>query len=145
MDLERYQEQMKRLKQQRAELERVTRDQDQRERHEYATARALADLQRFCQNVVVGVDSLSFEEGQRLMRLLIDSVNVEGGLVSIETVIPLAGDGDGPMPGSGQSGRPGRLRPTSFRLAHDAMCSKAYMFLTAGHPGLARWIFRPVL
>ena len=83
MPLERYQEQMKRLKQQRAELERATRDQDQRERHEYATARALADLERFCQNVVVGVDSLSFEERQRLMRLLIDSVNVEGGLVSI--------------------------------------------------------------
>ncbi len=49
--------------------------------------------QTFCHSVAEGLDRLSFEERQELLRLVVDRVTVKNGTVSIETVIPNSTDG----------------------------------------------------
>ena len=61
----------------------LDRNQGQKEsRHS-----ALEHLERFCQNVSVGLDSLAFEERQQLLRLVVERAIVKDNSVRVETII----------------------------------------------------------
>ena len=45
-------------------------------------------LERFCGEVVSGLDVLTFEERQKLLRLVVERTIVKDNRVRIETVIP---------------------------------------------------------
>ena len=88
MDLNRYKEEMEKLKSHRQELDRSQREIDQRQRQKQDTQKALAHLERFCHQVSKGLTSLTFDERQQLLRLVIERITVENGVARIDTVIP---------------------------------------------------------
>ena len=92
MELDRYKAEMEKLRARRQELERVTKDIDRRERQEADSRTALEHLERFCGRVAQGLDALTFEERQHLLRLVVERIVVEDGRVRIETVIPTGDD-----------------------------------------------------
>ena len=49
---------------------------------------ALGHLERFCQHIARGLEVMTFEERQQLLRLVIEQVIVDNGKVRIEMVIP---------------------------------------------------------
>ena len=49
-------------------------------------------LQTFCHRVSEGLDRMSFEERQELLRLVVDRITVEDESVRIKTVIPQGDD-----------------------------------------------------
>ena len=51
----------------------------------------LTDVEKFAGGLREGIDKLTFEERQRLVRLLIERVVVKGNEVMIEHVVPLTG------------------------------------------------------
>jgi site-specific DNA recombinase len=88
MDLDRYKEEMEKLKSHRQELDRSQREIDQRQRQKQDTQKALAHLERFCHQVSKGLTSLTFDERQQLLRLVIERITVENGVARIDTLIP---------------------------------------------------------
>ena len=52
---------------------------------------ALARLEAFCQRVSEGLNRLTFEEKQKLLRLVVDRIVVDGLHVRIEGIIPVEG------------------------------------------------------
>ena len=48
----------------------------------------------FCHRISEGLDNMSFEERQELLRLVVDRVTVEDGTARIDTIIPGPNDGD---------------------------------------------------
>ena len=53
---------------------------------------ALGHLERFCQHIARGLEVMTFEERQQLLRLVIEQVIVDNERVRIETVIPTGKD-----------------------------------------------------
>jgi site-specific DNA recombinase len=94
MDLTRYKKEMERLQARIRELEGISRELDRKSALEQEAQSGLQYLQTFCHNVAEGLDGLSFEERQELLRLVVDQVTVENETVRIETVIPSPTDGD---------------------------------------------------
>ena len=92
MDLKRYKMEMDQLKAKKRELERTSKDIDSRERQEWDSRGALKHLQDFCDRVAQGLDSLTFEDRQQLLRLVIERITVADSRVSVETVIPVGTD-----------------------------------------------------
>ena len=88
MDLDRYKEEMEKLKSHGQELDKSQREIDQRQRQKQDTQKALAHLERFCHEVSEGLTSLIFDERQQLLRLVIERITVENGVARIDTVIP---------------------------------------------------------
>ena len=62
---------------------------DQRKREEANRQRKWKDLQAFCDSVSVGLDNLNEDERQRLLRLLIERVTINGKSIRIELAVPL--------------------------------------------------------
>ena len=89
--LPRFKHEMGQLKVRRGALER----QLQRLQGEHQERERLADtlvrLEEFCQRVSQGLRLLTFEEKQRLLRLLVDRIVVDGERMRIEGIIPLHG------------------------------------------------------
>ena len=92
MDLKRYKTEMDKLRARIKELDGIARDLDRRSEQERGAESALQQLQTFCHRVSVGLDRMSFEERQELLRLVVDRITVEDETVGIETVIT-QGDG----------------------------------------------------
>lgn len=88
MELERYKTEMEKLRQHRAELERCIRELDRRRQQEQDSRKALEHLDRFCRQVAQGMDSLTFDGRQQLLRLVVERITVDNGVVRVETVIP---------------------------------------------------------
>ena len=88
MDLKRYDDEMRKLGDRREHLEVCARELDRRQQQQQESRSALADLDRFCNQVTQGLDALTFEERQQLLRLVVERTTVENGRVLIETVIP---------------------------------------------------------
>ena len=61
-----------------------------RDRH-MNTERLLSDIDAFASRLKEGLDTLSFDERQKVMRLLVERVVVKGDSVQIEHVIPIKG------------------------------------------------------
>jgi len=89
IDLPRLKEEMGKLKARREQLERQRQDLDRAARHQADAADALERLDAFCQRVAKGLQSLTFEERQKLLRLLVDRIVVGRQSVRIEGIIPL--------------------------------------------------------
>ena len=92
MDLPRYKAEMAGLRGRRTQLEQSSRDLESRVGNEQAMHAGLERLDQFCEQVTVGLENLTFEERQQLLRLVVERVVVENGVVRIETVIPIASD-----------------------------------------------------
>ena len=92
MKLDRYKEEMDRLRARRQELECVARGIARREREELDSRAAREHLERFCLQVSKGLEAMTFEECQHLLRLLVERITVEDGHVRIETAIPTTGE-----------------------------------------------------
>ena len=88
MDLERYDDEIRKLADRREHLEECARELDRRQQQQQDSRSALADLDRFCHQVTKGLDALTFEQRQQLLRLVVERATVENGRVRIETVIP---------------------------------------------------------
>lgn len=82
---------MGRLRARREALERERRKLEHLRQEQVQGEDALARLEAFCERVSEGLGNLSFEERQKLLRLVVDRIVVEGQRVRIETVIPLQG------------------------------------------------------
>ena len=65
---------------------------DRKSEQERGAESALQQLQTFCHRVSVGLNRMSFEERQELLRLLVDRITVEDETVRIDTVIPQGDD-----------------------------------------------------
>ena len=92
MDLKRYKTEMDKLRARIKELDGIARDLDRRSEQERGAESALQQLQTFCHRVSEGLDRMSFEERQELLRLVVDRITVEDETVRIETVIPQGDD-----------------------------------------------------
>ena len=88
MDLARYTAEMAKLSQRRVQFEKFIQDIEGKKHEERDSRQAMAQLKSFCQEVSVGLDSMTFEERQQLLRLVIDRVTVENGVAHIDTRIP---------------------------------------------------------
>jgi len=88
IDMERYKSEMDKLRNRCGELEYILHGIDRREQQEHDTQEALQDLERFCYRISEGLDSLTFDEKQKLLRLLVERITVEDGRVRIDAVIP---------------------------------------------------------
>ena len=93
MDLNRYKKEMDRLRARIQELEGISRDLDRKSALEQEAQSGLQYLQTFCHTVAEGLETMSFEERQELLRMVVDQVTVEDETVRIETVIPSPADG----------------------------------------------------
>ncbi len=107
LELDRYKVEMNKLRQRRLELERTNKELERRARMEIDTNKALEHLEMFCTQVAQGIDSLNFDERQKLLQLVVERVMVENGVVSVETVIPVTTN-DGQL----RTHRPGACRRT---------------------------------
>ncbi len=52
----------------------------------------LSHLEQFCRHVSEGLDALTFEECQELLRLVVERITVDNCRVRIETIIPTGGE-----------------------------------------------------
>ena len=48
-------------------------------------------MEQFCRRVAQGLEAMTFEERQRLLRMVVERITMEGGRVQIATVIPTGG------------------------------------------------------
>ncbi len=88
MDLKRYGIEMGKLRDRRASLENRLTELTQREQTESHSREAPAYIGEFCDSVTSGLEHMSFDERQELLRLLIERITVDKGRVQIETIIP---------------------------------------------------------
>ncbi|MFW6195385.1 MAG: recombinase family protein [Chloroflexota bacterium] len=90
--LDRYRAKMEELGARKAEMEAARDEIERRAQQQHASEQALEQLDRFCAEVSQGLDAMTFEERQQLLRLVVERVMVEDRRVTIETVIPTGSD-----------------------------------------------------
>ena len=88
IELDRYKLEMNQLSARRKALEKQLEESIQHETQEQSHKSALEHLERFCGEVAAGLDVLTFEEQQQLLRLVVERTVVTGNSVRVETVIP---------------------------------------------------------
>ena len=88
MDLKRYKAEMDKLRQHQTEIERRTTELDQRQQQDQDAQNALEHLNRFCHRISKGLDALTFDDRQQLLRLVVERITVDNGRVRVDTVIP---------------------------------------------------------
>ncbi len=113
MDLVRYKAEMEKLKASKLELGRAVKETERRKRTKEESKKAIDSLDRFCQTVSQGLDNLTFEDRQQLLRLVVERITVDEGRVVIESVIPTGGD-DGQLRARCPEALEGRAH-TAFR------------------------------
>jgi site-specific DNA recombinase len=94
IELPKLKEEMGKMKARREQLDRQRQDLERRSRERAEAADAVERLEAFCRRVNQGLEHLTFEEKQKLLRLLIDRIVIEGGKVQIHGIIPLDGHGE---------------------------------------------------
>jgi site-specific DNA recombinase len=92
MDLGRYKSEMDKLRARRSHLQSEASDIGRRVRQEADTRDAVRHLELFCHRVSEGLDTLTFEERQSLLRLVVDRVTLVENGVRVDTVIPTDGE-----------------------------------------------------
>ena len=92
LDLERYKAEMGKLRARREQLERAAQEIERWERVERDSRKAIKHLEGFCRRVSRGLDSLSFDEKQKLLRLVVERITLGDRKVIIDTVIPTGED-----------------------------------------------------
>jgi len=93
MDLPRCKSEMERLSAQRQVLEQQIGQVQHQTQREANHNQALTQLDTFCSRVGQGLDYMTFEERQQFLRLVVESVTVAEGRITVEAVIPSTSDG----------------------------------------------------
>ena len=88
MGLERYKSEMQKLRVEGEELDRIEGDIEQREILDKTSRNALDHLDQFCREISGGLDAMTFEERQQLLRLVVERITIEDGKIRIGAVIP---------------------------------------------------------
>ena len=88
MEFNRYKIEMDKLRERRNGLEELENQLGQRARQEQDAKAGLRYLEQFCDRVSEGLEILSFEDRQKLLRLVVERITVEDNRVRIETIIP---------------------------------------------------------
>ena len=88
MELNRYKYEMGKLRERRSGLEELENKLRQRAKQEQDAKAGLRYLEEFCDRVSEGLESLNFEDRQKLLRLVVERITVEDNRVRIETIIP---------------------------------------------------------
>ena len=92
MDLDRYKAEMEKVKGRSQELERAATEIELRVHQEADSRAALRHLEQFCGRVSEGLESLSFDGRQQLLRLVVERITLDADRVCIQTVIPNEGN-----------------------------------------------------
>jgi hypothetical protein len=100
IELDALKERMTLLRAQKKALEERRQVLEGQYRQQMRMKDALAAVESFCAEVGAGLESLDFEGRQKVLRLVLDQVVVEGNTLRIEAVIPTDSN-----PGSGNGGR----------------------------------------
>ena len=95
IELSRLKEEMGKLRALREGLERERRELGHSRQEQVRAEDAVVRLEAFCERISDGLENLTFEESQKLLRLLVDSIVVEGQHVRIEGIIPVEGSNPG--------------------------------------------------
>ena len=93
MDLARYKAEIGKLAHRRRELDGMGKDVERRAKQADASRQALAQLEAFCGQVSLGLEAMTFQERQQLLRLVVEGITVKDGWARIETIIPIGQDG----------------------------------------------------
>lgn len=93
MDLVRYKSEMERLSAQRQVLEQQIGQVQHQAQQEANHSQALTQLDEFCSRVGQGLDYMTYEERQQFLRLVVESVTVAEGRITVKAVIPSTSDG----------------------------------------------------
>ena len=93
MDLEQYKTKMDQVAAHRHDLERLSLEVKDQAQQEVNNRQGLERLNEFCDRVSRGLGNLSFEDRQRFLRLVVDSIVVEDGRVKVDTIMPPDHDG----------------------------------------------------
>ena len=94
MELARYKSQMERLSARRQGLEQQIGQVQHQAQQEANHSQALTQLGEFCARVGQGLDYMTFEERQQFLRLVVESVTVAEGRITVEAVISPTSDGN---------------------------------------------------
>ena len=70
----------------------MVQDLARRQRQEKDSRSALEHLERVCYQVAKGLEAMTFEERQELLRLVVERITVEDCRVRVETIIPTGQD-----------------------------------------------------
>ena len=108
IELPQYKSQMDKIRERREQLEQSLANVEKRKQLWDLEHQALNRLEAFSEMVSQGLESLTFEEKQSLLRLVVERIVVEEGKVRVEAIIPLD-DGSGDLVGL----RPPGLHPGS--------------------------------
>ena len=88
MELNRYKYEMGKLGERRSGLEKLENQLGQRAKQEQDAKAGVRYLEEFCDRVSEGLESINFEDRQKLLRLVVERITVEDNMVRIETIIP---------------------------------------------------------
>ena len=80
---------MGKLGERRSGLEELENQLGQRAEQEQDAKAGARYLEEFCDRVSEGLESINFEDRQKLLRLVVERITVEDNMVRIETIIPL--------------------------------------------------------
>jgi uncharacterized protein len=94
IELDQLKVEMGKLKAHKQEIEHKQKALDQQSREQASLEKGLSQLEDFCEQVSQGLDSLTFEEKQKLLRLVVDHITLEGDKVCIHAVIPTGSSGN---------------------------------------------------
>ncbi len=76
------------LRERRSGLEELENQLERRVKDEQDAKAGLRYLEQFCDRVSRGLESLSFEDRQKLLRIVVERITVEDNRVRIETIVP---------------------------------------------------------
>ena len=88
MELDRYKAEMEKLRERRTGLDVMETQPGRRAKQEQDANAGLRYLEEFCHRISDGIESLSFEDRQKSLRLVVERITVEDNNVRIETIIP---------------------------------------------------------
>ena len=91
LELSQFKEEMEKLRARRGVLERQQRDLERQRQEQVQAQNTLARLEAFCQRLSQGLTWLTFGEKQKLLRLVVDRIVVDGQHIRIEGIIPVEG------------------------------------------------------
>jgi hypothetical protein len=94
IELDQLKAEMGKLKLRKQEVQQRQKALDQQGREQARLQEGLCQLESFCEQVSQGIDSLTFDEKQKLLRLVVDHITLEGQKVCIHAVIPMDSPGD---------------------------------------------------
>jgi len=91
MELGEYKARMDELRERKQRLEKQLADLEHLAECQARQKDVLTRLEAFCETVARGLESLTFEERQQLLRLVVERIVVEDGKVRVDGIIPLDG------------------------------------------------------